>query len=154
MTQSEPLVKDELDDRMLNLDESLHQCCSNRIFGRASRVFVARFDFVHSFHATKHSIPRIYCPQTWQNRIKSVLQDEKPDNANVQARLPGVITSPRFPLSYASDLKQELGVYQSAHPNSCRVLCVVILKQYLPITDLVGDRFWLAFWECFMCTLI
>ena len=68
-------------------------------------------------------------------------------NDNVDGHLPDLICSHDFDEYSTKIIRKAFGIKSNNH----RVLRVMLFRRLYPITDLVGDKFWKTFWECFRC---
>jgi hypothetical protein len=71
-------------------------------------------------------------------------------NNNVKGHLPDRICLDD-PAGYlTASIRQVLGIETGGH----RVLRLILFRQMYPITDLIGEKFWKVFWECFHCEYV
>lgn len=155
---NKPFHFPEMDvDVTLNLNNCLRD--HSGLFGRASRVFGATSDSVDPLHpmerlSGKDLVAKIYYPET--NRlneahiVEMALQRGK-DDPEIEGHIPDVVASADFPQTDTANIRKALGIYQPGLSKHGRVLRIIIVRRYRPITDLVGETFWLAFWQCFRC---
>ncbi|KAF8465154.1 hypothetical protein DFH94DRAFT_639862 [Russula ochroleuca] len=68
-------------------------------------------------------------------------------NDDVNGHLPDLICSHDFDECSTKVIRKAFGIETKSH----RVLRVMLFRRLYPITDLVGEKFWKAFWECFRC---
>jgi hypothetical protein len=68
-------------------------------------------------------------------------------NSHVKGHLPDLIWARDFDEYSTKNIRKAFGI-KSEGP---RVLRVVLFRRFYPITDLTGDSFWKAFWQCFHC---
>ena len=68
-------------------------------------------------------------------------------NGQVEGHLPDLIWARDFEEYSTKNIRMACGLKSESH----RVLRVMLFRRLYPITDLTGDRFWKAFWECFRC---
>jgi len=68
-------------------------------------------------------------------------------NDNVRDHLPDLISACDLEQYSTTTIRKALGI----NCRGPRVLRVILFRRLYPITDLVGDEFWKAFWECFRC---
>jgi hypothetical protein len=66
---------------------------------------------------------------------------------HVKGHLPDLIWARDFDGYSTKNIRKAFGI-KSEGP---RVLRVMLFRRFYPITDLTGDRFWKAFWQCFRC---
>jgi hypothetical protein len=71
-------------------------------------------------------------------------------NDEVKGHLPDLICSNDFVQHSTKGIRTAFGIESKGH----RVLRVMLFRRLYPITDLIGDKFWKAFWECFRCECI
>jgi Fungal protein kinase len=65
----------------------------------------------------------------------------------VEGHIPDVIRSADFPEFSTKHVRDALGL----ESKDQRVFRVMLVRRMYPITDLFGEPFWNAFWECFRC---
>ena len=68
-------------------------------------------------------------------------------NDDVKGHLPDLICSHDFDEYSTKVIRKAFGIETKSH----RVLRVMLFRRLYPITDLIGEPFWKAFWECFRC---
>jgi len=68
-------------------------------------------------------------------------------NGQVEGHLPDLIWARDFDEYSTKNIRMACGIKSEGH----RVLRVMLFRRLYPITDLTGDRFWKAFWQCFRC---
>ena len=68
-------------------------------------------------------------------------------NEHVKGHLPDLIWSCNFAEYSTRNIRTAFGIKSERH----RVLRIMLFRRLYPITDLTGDRFWKAFWQCFRC---
>jgi len=68
-------------------------------------------------------------------------------NDHVKGHLPDLVCSYDLDGYSTANIRQTLGVAV----EGCRKLRVILFRRLYPITNLIGDRFWEVFWECFRC---
>jgi hypothetical protein len=68
-------------------------------------------------------------------------------NNDVNGHLPVLILSYDF-IEYSTKvIRIAFGIESQGH----RVLRIIVFIRLYPITDLIGEPFWKAFWECVRC---
>jgi Fungal protein kinase len=78
-------------------------------------------------------------------------------NEHVKGHIPDLIWSCNFAQYSTREIRATLGIKSksksksSSKVKSHRVLRIMLFRRLYPITDLTGDRFWKAFWQCFRC---
>ena len=68
-------------------------------------------------------------------------------NDDVKGHPPVLICSHDFDEYSTKVIRKAFGIETKSH----RVLRVMLFRRLYPITDLIGEPFWKAFWECFRC---
>jgi Fungal protein kinase len=68
-------------------------------------------------------------------------------NDHVNGHLPDLIRSHDFDGYSTKRIRTALGIESQGH----RALRAMLFRRLYPVTDLIGERFWKAFWECFRC---
>jgi hypothetical protein len=68
-------------------------------------------------------------------------------NDVVNGHIPDLICSHDFDEYSTKEIRTALGIVSKGH----RLLRVMLFRRLYPITDLTGEKFWKAFWECFCC---
>ena len=68
-------------------------------------------------------------------------------NSHVKGHLPDLIWARDLDEYSTKNIRMAFGIKS----ESPRVLRVMLFRRFYPITDLTGDRFWKAFWQCFRC---
>jgi len=76
-------------------------------------------------------------------------RDMAADKTYVLEHLPECVASLNLPQHSTSVIRDALKVDKGS--NSGRVLRITAWKRLCPLTDLVGDELWKAFWECYRC---
>jgi hypothetical protein len=66
---------------------------------------------------------------------------------HVNGHIPDMICSHDFNEYSTKRIREALGIASEGH----LVLRVLLFRRLYPITDLTGEEFWKAFWECFLC---
>ena len=94
---------------------------------------------------------KVYWPE--ESRIKEAEIIDKArqiaeENSHVKGHLPDLIWAHDFNEYSTKNIRTAFGIKTESH----RVLRVMLFRRLYPITDLTGDRFWKAFWQCFRCT--
>jgi hypothetical protein len=69
------------------------------------------------------------------------------ENDDVMGHLPDLIYSHDFVEYSTKGIRALFGIPIKGH----RLLRVMLFRRLYPITDLIGEKFWKAFWECFHC---
>lgn len=67
--------------------------------------------------------------------------------SDFKRHLPDLICSRDFDEYSMEVIRKAFGIKNKGH----RVLRVILFRRLYPITDLIGDQFWEAFWDCFRC---
>jgi hypothetical protein len=65
----------------------------------------------------------------------------------VKGHLPELICSHDLPRFSTALIRESLGIAR----EGSRTLRILLFRRLYPITELVGEKFWKAFWECFVC---
>jgi Fungal protein kinase len=125
------------------------------IVGRGTRAFPAKSESTDPRDAKKTLVKvdlvlKTYWSETSRTReddiIEMAMKIGKTD-PNVAGHLPDLICSYDFVEQSTGIIRKHLGVATEGN----RVLRIMLFRRLYPITELVGDRFWKAFWECFRC---
>ena len=69
------------------------------------------------------------------------------ENDDVNGHIPDLICSRDFNECSTKRIREAMGIKCENH----RILRVMLFRRLYPITDLLGDEFWKAFWECYRC---
>jgi hypothetical protein len=69
------------------------------------------------------------------------------ENIHVDGHLPDLIWAGDFDEYSTKHIRMACDMKSEGH----RVLRVMLFRRLYPITDLTGERFWKAFWQCFRC---
>ncbi|KAG8917850.1 hypothetical protein FRC02_002828 [Tulasnella sp. 418] len=93
-----------------------------------------------------------------QRVLESVILEEIPkrmfgiseeDRAAVEGHIPDMIASKIFPEYETRKIRKDLGIAAKDIEN--RVLILFVFRQLKPITELEGDEFFRAWWDCVLC---
>jgi Fungal protein kinase len=125
------------------------------IVGRGTRVFLARSESPDPRNSEKTLakvglVLKTYWPETSrtpENDILDMAMKIGENNRNVANHLPDLICSYDFVKHSTGIIREHLGLPTKGH----RVFRVMLSRRLYPITELVGEKFWKAFWECFRC---
>lgn len=136
----------------------LNQCFREH-FGmaeRATRVFGATSTSKDPKNvlSNKGLVAKIYYPETSRDNEVAVIEQAREcgkDDEEIRGHLPEVIAWCDFPDSDTQYIRRALKIYKPELSKRGRVLRVIIVPQYYPITNLVGSTFWDIFWQCFRC---
>jgi hypothetical protein len=125
------------------------------IVGRATRVVCASSQSCNPQDSSKELggvklVLKISWPEA--SRVPEAQVIEKAvgigeHNSNVKGHLPDMICSHDLVGYSTASIRQVLGIETGGH----RVLRLILFRQMYPITDLIGEKFWKVFWECFRC---
>jgi hypothetical protein len=84
-------------------------------------------------------------------------QEIAQQNDDVKGHLPDLIHSHDFVEYSTKEIRTAFGIETETNSDRetdtrChRVLRIMLFRRLHPITDLVGGKFWTAFWDCFRC---
>ena len=95
-------------------------------------------------------VVKVYWPEaSWagEGQIIDKARQIAQQNDYVNGHLPDLICSHDFDEFSTKEIRTALGM----PTQSYRVLRAMLFRRLYPITDLIGERFWKAFWECFRC---
>ena len=124
------------------------------IVGRGTRAFLAKSKSTDPRNDKEtldgvDLVLKTYWPETSRipedEIIRKAMCIGKGDT-RVKGHLPDLICSYDFEYS-TSIIRTCLGVATEAN----RVFRVMLSRRLYPITELIGEQFWKAFWECFRC---
>ncbi|KAG8936494.1 hypothetical protein FRC03_008368, partial [Tulasnella sp. 419] len=92
--------------------------------------------------------------RVWESKIlqeipKRIKDLSEEDRDAVEGHIPDMITSTSFPDCETSNIRNDLGIPVEDIEN--RVLIISVFRKLRPITELEGDEFWRAFWDCVLC---
>jgi len=119
------------------------------IVGRSTQVLRAKIsgDDSDGDYVLKISYPEeLRVPE---HKMVARARDMAADKTYVLEHLPECVASLDLPQHSTSVIRDALKVDKG--PNSGRVLRITAWKRLCPLTDLVGDELWKAFWECYRC---
>jgi hypothetical protein len=131
------------------------------IVGRATQMLEARSQSNDPRNPAKslegtELVLKVYWPEA--SRASEVEIIAKADeiaqrNDDVKGHLPDLIYSHDFVEYSTKEIRTGFGIEArtETETKSTRVLRVILFRRLYPITDLTGDDFWKAFWECFRC---
>jgi len=95
-------------------------------------------------------VNKVYWPdasRTGEGLIIQSAQGIAEDNDHVKRHLPDMICSPDFDEYSMRQIRVIVGIASEGH---CMLQIMLFHWLYL-ITELIGESFWKAFWECFCC---
>ncbi|KAG8915659.1 hypothetical protein FRC02_004400 [Tulasnella sp. 418] len=84
--------------------------------------------------------------QEISKRIKKLSEE---DQDAIEGHIPDMITSNTFPAFETRNIRNDLGIAVEDIEN--RVLIMSVFRKLRPITELEGDEFWRAWWDCVLC---
>jgi len=94
-------------------------------------------------------VVKVYWPEASRTGeaeiIKKACQIAEEDD-DVKGHIPDLICSHDFKEHSTERIREALGISSKG-----RVLRVMLFRRLYPITELIGEEFWKAFWECFLC---
>jgi hypothetical protein len=99
---------------------------------------------------------KVYWPETSRASEVEIIEkarDIARESKDVEGHLPDLVYSHDFVEYSTKEIRTAFGIHQT-ETKSTRVLRVILFRRLYPITDLTGDDFWKAFWECFRCKCI
>jgi hypothetical protein len=125
------------------------------LLGRGTHVLGARSNSADPRDVRKNLkgmdlVVKVYWPETsraTEDEVIKVAQGIGATNENVKGHIPDLVRSHDFVEYSTYTFRKLLGF----NTDGVRVLRVILSRRLHPITDLVGDEFWKAFWECFRC---
>jgi hypothetical protein len=95
-------------------------------------------------------VVKVYWPEASRVAEEEIIKEARrigEGNDAVKGHLPDLIHSQDL-AEYSTDrIRRAFGISVGNH----RVLRIILFRRLYPITDLTGDKFWKAFWECFSC---
>jgi len=95
-------------------------------------------------------VVKVYWPEASRTGeaeiIKKACQIAEEDD-DVKGHIPDLICSHDFDKHPTKRIRDALDISSRGH----RILWVMLFRRLYPITNLVGNEFWKAFWECFVC---
>jgi hypothetical protein len=98
-------------------------------------------------------VAKVYWPEAsrvGEGEIIEMARQIASQNKDVHGHIPDLIRSHVFEEYSTVMIRSALGIITKGR----RVLCVMVFRRLHPITDLIGERFWSAYWECFHCECI
>ena len=140
-------------DITFNPDNKL--CGHSGIVGRGTQVFLVESMSIDPRDSKKtlakvDLVLKTYWPETSRTREDDMIRTAMKigeTNPHVAGHLPDIICSYDFVEHSTGVIRKLLGI----PTNGNRVLRVMLSRRLYPITELVGEGFWNAFWECFRC---
>ncbi|KAG8915210.1 hypothetical protein FRC02_004636 [Tulasnella sp. 418] len=92
--------------------------------------------------------------RVWESKIlqeipKRIKDLSEEDREAVEGHIPDMIASKAFPDCETRIIRNDLGIPVKDIEN--RVLIMSVFRKLRPITELEGDEFWRAFWDCVLC---
>jgi Fungal protein kinase len=140
-------------DVTFNPDNRL--CGHYGIAGRGTRVFLAESKSTDPRDGKKTLVKvdlvlKTYWPEMSRTREDDIVRTAMKigeTNHHVAGHLPDLICSHDFDEHSTGIIRKHLGIAT----NGNRVFRAMLSRRLYPITELVGERFWKAFWECFRC---
>jgi hypothetical protein len=108
---------------------------------------------VHKSLGDMELVVKVYWPeasQVGEAQIICEAQRIAQESDNVMGHLPDLINSHDFVEYSMKGIQTVFGIMTEGH----RLLRVMLFCQLYPITDLIGKKFWKAFWDCFRCMYI
>lgn len=96
-------------------------------------------------------VSKVYWPEASWLREEDIIAkavEVARNNNEVEGHIPDLICSHDFTKYSTKGIRAALGIENGGH----RVLRVMLFRRLYPITELTGENFWKAFWECFRCT--
>lgn len=125
------------------------------IVGRATHLLPAKSDSTDPRDVSeslkgKELVAKVYWPEAsrvGEGEIIERAHQIAKHNDSVNGHIPDLVYSNDFDDYSTKKIRVALGIEPKRH----RLLRVMLFRRLYPITDLTGDRFWKAFWECFCC---
>jgi hypothetical protein len=125
------------------------------IKGRATQMFSGKSPSQDPRDADKSLndmklVVKVYWPEASRIGEADIIDKARKiaeQNADVNGHIPDLICSRDFGEYSTKNIRTALGIASEGH----RVLRVMVFRRLYPITDLIGEKFWKAFWECFLC---
>jgi hypothetical protein len=105
-------------------------------------------------------VVKVYWPEesrVAEGEIINTAREIAEQNEAVKGHIPDLIHSLDFDELSTKGIRTALGVVEDKpkkderKKKTHRVLRVILFRRLYPITDLTGEKFWKAFWECFFC---
>jgi hypothetical protein len=93
---------------------------------------------------------KVYWPEESRIKEEEIIDEARriaDGNSHVKGHLPDLIWARDFDGYSTENIRTAFGMETKSH----RVLRVMLFRRLYPITELTGDRFWKAFWQCFRC---
>jgi hypothetical protein len=127
------------------------------IVGRATQMLHVRSQSNHPRDPSKglkgmDLVFKVYWPEASRASEAEIIDKAHQiarQNDDVKGHLPDLIYSHDFVEYSTKEIRTAFGI--ETETRSPRVLRVMLFRRLYPITDLTGDKFWTAFWECFRC---
>jgi hypothetical protein len=122
------------------------------IVGRGTKAFLAKSKSTDPRNDKEtldgvDLVLKTYWPETsrtLEDEITGMEMNLGKDDSHVEGHLPDLICSYDFVEHSTGIIRKQLGI--STKGNR-----VMLSRRLYPITELTGDQFWKAFWECFPC---
>jgi Fungal protein kinase len=143
-------------DITFNPHSKLYGCYDRyAIVGRGTQVFLAESKSTDPRDGKKTLVKvdlvlKIYWPETSRTREDDIIEMATKigeTNPHVAGHLPDSICSYDFVEHSTGIIRKHLGVATKGN----RIFRVMLSRRLYPITELVGEKFWNVFWECFRC---
>lgn len=140
-------------DIEINHNDKMRDHC--RIVGRATQMLPA---ISHSKDPRDVSetlgdvelVVKLYWPEASRVGEGEIIEKARQiakQNDDVNRHIPDLICSHDFDEYSTKGIRTALGIVSNGH----RLLRVMLFRRLYPIPDLTGERFWKAFWECYLC---
>jgi Fungal protein kinase len=95
-------------------------------------------------------VVKVYWPEASRVREGEIIETARQiakQNDVVNGHIPDLICSHDFGEYSTKGIRTALGIVSKGQ----RLLRVMLFRRLYPITDLTGEKFWQAFWECYFC---
>ncbi len=124
------------------------------IVGRATEIFPAHSQSKDPRDADKslggmELVVKVYWAEASRAGEAEIIEEARriaKRDDDVKGHIPDLICSHDFKEHSTERIREALGISSKG-----RVLRVMLFRRLYPITELIGEEFWKAFWECFLC---
>ena len=94
---------------------------------------------------------KISWPEETRTSEKAIIEQAAMcDNENVRGHLPDLVWSCDLETYSTNSIRDQLHIFKPASTRR-RVVRVMLFRRLHPLTELTGEAFWSAFWQCFRC---
>jgi len=103
--------------------------------------------------ADEERVVKIFWPEaTRTNEATIIKRALEEDNPHIKGHLPEFFCSYDFGEFSTSLIREDLGIKDEI--RGVRTLRILLFGRLFPITELTGEVFWKAFWQCYYCEFV